>query len=256
MLPGKLAALNASLAKLEPRQFNRVPLGHDGADHCLKGGLRRGVVHEVFAAPGHETAATGFVTGLVTRAVADKRVMWIAQDFSMREFGALSATGLLEFGLDPSRLLLLHAADAVDGLRAAKDALSCAALGAVVIEIAGNPKILDLTASRRLALAAAQKNVTVFLLRFAAEVEASTTETRWYVRAAPSRHEESWGYPVFETDLICHRNGSTGRWIVEWNCDDGLFKNPPENYDVVVSVPADRPAAARENSGGVRTFAA
>ena len=75
-------------------------------------------------------------------------------------------------------------ADAADALRAANDALSCAALGAVVIEIPGRPKILDLMASRRLTLACAQKTVTAFLLRFNAEPEASTAETRWLVRAA------------------------------------------------------------------------
>ena len=91
----KIAALRASLAKpgLEEASI-RVPLGHAAADLCLKGGLERGVLHEVFAAIGHEAAATGFTAGLAARVAARKRLLWIRQDFSALEFGELSATGL------------------------------------------------------------------------------------------------------------------------------------------------------------------
>ncbi len=246
----KIAALRASLAKPGLQEASiRVPLGHAAADLCLKGGLERGVLHEVFAAIGHEAAATGFVAGLAARVAARQRLLWISQDFSAREFGELSATGLLEFGIDPTRLLLLCAGDAGDGLRAANDALSCAALGAVVIEIAGTPKILDLMASRRLTLASAQNTVTAFLLRFNAEPEASTAETRWLVRAAASPpQEENWGHPVFEAGLVRNRHGRTGQWLMEWSCDDGLFKET--HRGAVVSAPSDRPAAAARQAAG------
>jgi hypothetical protein len=122
----KIAALRASLTRpgLEEASI-RIPLGHSAADLCLKGGLERGVLHEVFAAIGHEAVATGFVAGLAARVAMGKRLLWIRQDFSALEFGELSATGFLEFGLDPARLLLLCVADAAGGLRAANDALSC-----------------------------------------------------------------------------------------------------------------------------------
>ena len=240
----KIAALRASLARpgLEEASI-RIPLGHAAADLCLKGGLERGVLHEVFASIGHEASATGFTAGLAARVAARKRLLWIRQDFSALEFGELSATGFLEFGVDPSRLLLLCVADAADALRAANDALSCAALGAVVIEIPGTPKILDLMASRRLALASAQKTVTAFLLRFNAEPEASTAETRWLVRAAASPPgAENWGHPVFEADLVRNRHGRTAELVMEWSCDEGLFKEADRG--AVVSAPSDRPAAA------------
>ena len=240
----KIAALRASLAKPGLEETSaRIPLGHAIADLCLKGGLERGVLHEVFAAIGHEAAATGFAAGLAARVAARKCLLWIRQDFSALEFGELSATGLLEFGIDPERLLLLSVADAAAALRAANDALSCAALGAVVIEIAGRPKILDLMASRRLTLACAQKTVTAFLLRFNAEPEASTAETRWLVRTATSPPEaENWGHPVFEAGLVRNRHGRTGEWVMEWSCDEGLFKEADRG--AVVSTPSDRPAAA------------
>ena len=242
----KIAVLRASLTKpgLEEASV-RVPLGHGAADLCLKGGRRRGALHEVFAAAGHEAAATGFTAGLAARVAAGKHLLWIRQDFSALEFGEISAAGLLEFGLDPARMLVLHIAAAADGLRAATDALSCAVLGAAVIEIAGRPKILDLAASRRLTLACAKKDVTAFLLRFGAKPDASAAETRWLVRAAPSpAQEENWGHPVFEVGLIRNRYGRTGHWVMEWSCDHGLFQNPATDIDTVVSTPCNRPAAA------------
>jgi len=251
----------ASLAKAEledSETYARVPLGYGDVDAWLHGGLRRGALHEIFAEGGHEAAATGFTAALSFRVAADKRVLWIRQDFAAIECGDLAAIGLLELGLDPARLLLLRLADVADVLRAPSDALSCTALGAVVIEILGNPKILDTVASRRLTLASAEKGVTPFLLRFSAKPQVSTAETRWRVRAARSPDKkENWGSPVFETELVRNRHGQTGRWIMEWSCDDDLFQNPcdkrAKDSGIVVSPPCDRStAAAMEGVGGTQ----
>lgn len=254
----KIAALRASLAKAElenPETHARVPLGYDEIDGCLHGGLRRGALHEIFAEGGHEAAATGFAAALSFRMAADRRVLWIRQDFSAIEFGDMAVTGLLELGLDPARLLLLRLADAADVLRAASDALSCAALGAVVIEMPGDPKILDMVANRRLTLASARKGVTAFLLRFNAKPQFSTAETRWRIRATRSLdREENWGSPVFETELVRNRHGHTGCWVMEWSCDDGLFQKPggkgAEDCGAVVSAPCDRSIAAAMGGAG------
>jgi protein ImuA len=244
----KIASLRATPASagLETLVSNaRVPLGFAPADAVLKGGLERGALHEVYAATNSETSATAFAAGLAARVAGKKKILWIRQDFSAVEFGELSATGFLEFGIDPSQILLVCTAHADDAIKAASDALTCAALGAVVIEIRGAPKILDMVTSRRLTLAAAQKNVTAFLLRFAAKPEASTAETRWLVRtAASSKENENWGQPVFETDLIRNRRGRTGHWVMEWNCDEGLFREPAfgiaAHHRAVVSASGDR----------------
>jgi protein ImuA len=248
----KLASLRATLAAagLETLVTNaRVSLGHRAADAILKGGLERGALHEVYAATNSEASATAFAAGLASRMAGKKKILWIRQDFSAVEFGELSATGFLELGIDPSQILLVCTAHADDAVKAASDALTCAALGAIVIEIPGAPKILDLVTSRRLTLACAQKNVTAILLRFAAKHEASTAETRWLVRAAASsKEEENWGKPVFETELVRNRHGRTGHWVMEWNCDEGLFREPahrqPAHYRAVVSASGDGPASA------------
>src|SRR6201996_3264252 len=226
----KIAALRATLAQagLETLVTTaRVPLGFAPADAVLKGGLERGTLHEVYAATNSETAATAFAAGLAIRVAGKKKLLWIRQDYSALEFGELSATGFLELGIDPSQMLLVCTAHADDAIKAASDALTCSALGAIVIELPGTPKILDLVTSRRLTLAASQKNVTAILLRFGAKVQDSTAETRWRIctRASPSE-EENWGGPVFETELVRSRHGRTGHWVMEWNCDAGLFGEP------------------------------
>ncbi len=214
---------------LEPgaEKFNAIPLGHEDADACLRGGLRHDALHEIFPGQaGHEPAATGFAAAFALRMACGKKLLWIRQDFAALEFGELSATGLLELGLDPSRLLLVQAADATDALRAAHEGLTCASLGAVVAEIPGAPKILDLVSSRRLTLAAAAHDVPAILLRPSAAPEPSAAETRWLVRAAPSlSRDEDWGSAFFDAELARNRHGAAGRWVMEWSADDGLFKS-------------------------------
>lgn len=250
--PDRIAQLRASLAKAGlPEAQARVPLGFRDADECLKGGLACGACHEVFASIGHEACATGFAAALAWRMARGKTVLWICQDFSALEFGALAATGLLELGIDPARVLMLRVAHAEDALRAASDALGCGALGAVVIELVGAPKALDLTASRRLTLAASEHGVSALLLRFGAEPDASAASTRWVVRAQPSVQtsgdDENWGQPVFDCALVRNRHGGTGQWVMEWSCDDGLFQAPG---GAVVPQAGDRPAAAALEAHG------
>lgn len=264
----KIGVLRAGLARAGLADVcgqERVALGHAQADACLKGGILTGALHEVFpAAGGDEAAAGGFAAVLAGRVAGGKHLLWLGTDFAALEHGEISATGLLDLGLDPARVLLLRVADAVSVLRAGLDALSCAALGAVIIEIPGMPKILDLSASRRLVLAAAQSGVTAFLLRLDAEAEPSAAETRWLVRAAhsaaPSARfagtsqqvrgrlpsssgggEEDRGYPRFDAEMVRHRHGRTGHWVMEWNCDDRLFR--AADSGAVVSTVSDRPAA-------------
>ena len=245
----KIAALRASLTKAGldlPEKHARVPLGHEAADACLNGGLVRGALHEVFAQAGHEASATGFAVGVAALMAGRKPILWIAQDFSALEFGEIAATGLLELGIDPSRFLVLRVAHAEEALRAASDALTCSALGAVAIEVVGEHKVLDLKASRRLMLGAAETNVTALLLRFNAVPDTSSAETRWMIRAVPSdEQDKNWGMPRFDAGLVRNRHGRTGRWVMEWNCDDASFRGrEAADRGAVVSAPFDRPAAA------------
>jgi protein ImuA len=228
----------------EGRCLTHCPLGHAEADSVLHGGLVRGALHEVFA---RDASASGFTICAAQRSNAGKRILWIVQDFSAIEHGAVSPSGLAELGIDPARFFLLRAADAADALRAGVDALSCSGLGAVIMELIGNPKVLDLVASRRLVLAAQNKSITAFLLRHDAASEPSAAQTRWQIRSLPSAAVQDWGMPRFEAALVRNRQGETGHWVMEWNCDDGVFRKAVDqaaHHGAVVRAPADGPAAA------------
>jgi len=268
-----LATLRGSIERIETHGDactpGRVALGHADADATLQGGLAVGAMHEVFTDAGRQSAAaTGFVAGLAGRVAARRPLVWVRQDFAEIESGALSMSGLAELGLDPRLLVTVRAADVDTALRTAADALACDALGAVVLEVWGEARQLDLVASRKLTLAAQASGVTGLLLRLAAEPQPSTAETRWIVRAAHSPPASSlmpavalvpaawstWGAPVFDAQLVRNRHGPVGRWIMEWKCDECLFSKPAAYPQPVAAAPAHRPhqtpARARQRRAG------
>src|SRR3954466_951237 len=182
-----LASLRGSIERIETHDAtapDRVALGHAGADTVLQGGLALGAVHEVFAEGRQSAAATGFIAGLARRVSAGRPLLWVRQDFAEIESGALSMSGWRELGLDPRLVVSVRAPDVETALRTCADALACDALGAVVMEIWGVSRQLDLVASRKLTLAARMSGVTCLLLRLAAAPQPSTAETRWIMRSA------------------------------------------------------------------------
>ena len=242
-----LANLRGRIERLEAHgdthALNRMTLGHAAADATLQGGLATGALHEVFAAGRQSGAATGFIAGLAGRLTARRPLVWVRQDFSDIESGALSMSGLAELGLDPRRLVTVRAPDADNALRTAADALACDAVGAVVLEVWGEARPLDLVASRKLTLTAQASGVTCLVLRVAAEPQPSTAETRWIVRAAhspPAAAWTAWGAPMFDAQLVRNRHGPVGQWIMEWKCDECLFSEPAAYPQPVAATPAHR----------------
>lgn len=257
-----LASLRGSIERIEAHADAsspaRVALGHAEADATLQGGLALAAMHEVFAEGRQSAAATGFIMGLAGRAAARRPLVWVRQDFAETESGALSMAGLAELGLDPRRVVTVPAADVDAALRTAADALACDALGAVVLEVWGEVRQLDLVASRKLTLAAQASGVTGLLLRVAAQPQPSTAETRWIVRAAhsppaaasmPAAPGSAWGAPVFDAQLVRNRHGPVGRWIMEWKCDECLFAKPAAYPQPVAAAPAHRPHQAAAHAG-------
>jgi protein ImuA len=220
-------------------------LGHPQADAVLGGGLRPGSVHEVFA---QGWCAGGFAALLALLAAANsskgksKTLFWVRPDYEAMEYGALSPNGLLELGGDPKQLIQVRTRNAIDALAAANDILACPHAGAVLLEMEGMPKCLDLVASRRLALAAGESGVTALLLRNGARAEPSAALTRWQVMSAPSpASDDDWGNPIFDTNLIRHRAGGLGSFLMKWNLQHACFETA--DTGAVVRTPADRPAA-------------
>ena len=256
---GALAVLRGQIARIETAEVtqrcDRVALGHGEADGALQGGLARAAIHEVFCEGRHGPAATGFVMGLAGRVSAQRPLLWVRQDFSEREAGALSMHGLAELGLDPRRVVTVRAADVESALRTSADALACDALGAVVLELWGDTRQFDLVASRKLTLAAQSSGVTGLLLRMAAQPLPSTAETRWMLRAAhspPGTLRDVCGTPRFDAELLRNRHGPCGRWIMEWKCDECQFSEPSSYPQPVAAAPAHRsdPALLQQRRAG------
>jgi protein ImuA len=246
-----LAILRGQIERIETsdaaHRHDRVALGHGEADTALQGGLARAAIHEVFCDGRQGTAATGFIAGLAGRVSARRPLLWVRQDFSEIEAGALSMSGLAELGLDPRAVVTVRAADVESALRTSADALACDALGAVVLELWGETRQFDLVASRKLTLAAQASGTTGLLLRMAANPLPSTAETRWMLRAAhspPGPAWSAWGAPVFDAELVRNRHGPVGRWIMEWKCDECLFREPSAHPQPVAAAPAHRPHQA------------
>jgi protein ImuA len=250
-----LAHLRGSIERLEApgdsHALHRVPLGHAGADATLRGGLATGAMHEVFSEGRQISSATGLVAGFAGRLIRRRPLVWVRQDFCELESGAVSMSGLAELGLDPRRLVTVRAADVDTALRTAADALACDAAGAVVLEVWGEARQLDLVASRKLTLAAQTSGVTCLVLRVAAEPSPSTAETRWMVKSAhspPGPAWSAWGAPMFDAELVRHRHGQVGRWIMEWKSDECLFSEPAPHSQPVAAAPAHRPHQARASA--------
>jgi protein ImuA len=242
----KLAELRHSLARYGlPPDRVPLPLGHPQADAVLGGGLRPGALHEIFASG---WSAGGFTAALALLATGKKSFFWIRPDYEAMEYGAVSPGGLLELGGDPRQLILVRTRNAADALSAASDILACPHAGALLLEIKGMPKCLDLVASRRLAFAAGESGVTVLVLRNGAQVEPSAALTRWQVTSAPSpAGDDDWGNPIFDACLTRHRLGGLGNFLMQWNPEHVCFSDAATskreaNPRAVVSAPAGRPA--------------
>ena len=238
----KIAELRHSLARYGlPPDRPPVALGHAVADAVLGGGLRPGALHEIFSSG---WSAGGFAAALAMRVAGNNPLFWVRPDYEALEYGAVSPHGLLELGGDPKALILVRTRGAADALSAASDILACPHAGAVLLQIAGLPKCLDLVASRRLAFAAGESGVTVLLLREGADAAPSAALTRWQVRSAPSREDDDdWGNPVFDAQLIRHRMGGLGHFLMEWNPQHGCFNTA--DTGAVAAAPLHRPATAQ-----------
>ncbi len=211
----------------------------------LTHGIPRGKLHEIFAVNQEQAAsAAGFAVALASYTDAAP-LLWLRTQNVQRRAGLLHAHGLVDMGLNVSSLFLATVPDESALLRCAADAARCSGLGAVLIEAWGRAPAIDLTASRRLMLAAERSGVTVLMLRVGASPVPSAAETRWEVSAQPSMVLEANapGAPCFEIELLRQRGGPAGKsWRVEWNRDQKKFLAASIS-GAGVSVAVDRTAA-------------
>jgi len=216
----------------------------------LTGALTRQTLHDLYAvSPVDEVTLNAFGLGLVVEAAAKRPVVWAFHEMAAQEAGRPYAPGLNEMGLLPRDLLLVRVRDIQTLLAVGEEALRSPAVGAVLLSAWGEAKAMNLTASRRLALAARSGGATVFLARAAAEPAPSAAETRWSVRAVASTPLEANapGRPVFSATRLRHRGGGAPRtWTLEWDRERRVFVEPAPLSGGLVSLAAQRPAGARD----------
>ena len=220
-----LSRLRRTIATHETFNEDARPLALGGAavDAALGGGLAGAALHELSAAALHLGAMAGFALALAARAqMPAKQTLWIATDFLGLETGAPYGPGLEQFGLPLERLLIARVARPVDALFAMEEALRCRALSAVVAEFDAAP---DLTATRRLSLAARDGGGIGLLLRHKPDNAPSTAHTRWQVAAAPSLPDEfgGLGRTAFSLSLTRNRRGRCGAWTLLWDHHEHAF---------------------------------
>ena len=246
-----LAGIDPHLGPALPGENRRLELSPP-IDAALGGGLACGALHEFApAAPFHLAAASGFAIAAAARAGGTRsgalgEVLWIATDFAVGEGGGPYGPGFDRFGLSSARLLVLRVPRPADVLWAMEDALRCRALACVVAELTGEGAEADLTATRRLSLAARdgvsdRVSGLGLLIRHRATAEPSAAATRWEIASAPSLPDRLGGFGRTRFDLSLRKNrcGPSGRWIIEWDHHERAFQSA---VSVGVAAPAfDRP---------------
>jgi protein ImuA len=216
--PALLSALRARIARLEragaaealaTRGDDAIPLSPAIDAGLPWGGLPRAALHEILAAePG---AAAGFAALVLAR--AGGTVLWIAPEPDAWP------PGLTRFGLSPAQLVLVRAARAQDALWAMEETLRCPAVGAALLMTGA----LDLTAARRLQLAAEAGGVLGLLLRPDEDNAAPTAAlTRWRIGATPSdsTSPHALGDSAWNLDLLRCRGGRPTTWRATWHGTD------------------------------------
>jgi len=230
MLPAKpmeqqLAQLRRAIARTEalPEEARLRPLGVADVDATLGGGLPCAALHEVSSHAVNLGSAAGFA--LILAALArepGKETLWVTTDFGSLETGDLYGPGLDQLGLDTARLLIVRVKRPVDALFAMEEALKCRALATVVGELAEAP---DLTASRRLSLAARDGGALGLLLCHKLSDAPSVARTRWRIAPAPSQPDEfgGLGATAFSLSLTRNRRGPCGTWTLAWDHHEHAF---------------------------------
>jgi protein ImuA len=230
-----LTALRKAVARIEGFQADlgaaeSRPLGFGVAslDRALAGGLAPAALHEVTPAAMTDLgSAIGFALALAARAHRPgRRVIWITTDFAALEAGGTYGLGCDLFGLAARDLLVVRVARASDALWAFEEALKCRALSCAVAELPNDAPAADLTATRRLTLAAREGGGFGFLLRHRASALTSAAETRWRVSAHAATPDRFGGLGATSFSLTLHKNrrGPTGRWPIAWNHHERAFE--------------------------------
>lgn len=226
-------------------------------DHLPWGGLAGGAVHEILDGDPRTNSKTGCLNGAITSfaaALAGRAqvaraspIVWIAPRSDARE--SLYGPGLTAFGLDPAHLIAVRVPTgsefAATALWAMEEALRATAVGIVCAEI----EDLDLTASRRLQLAAeAGGGLGLLLRKDEGALPPTASVSRWRITALPSGPAHVAGAKItnlpgparWRAELVRARGGQPKTWQLEWRDDANEDHDAADGFAVVPPL-RDRP---------------
>ena len=184
-------------------------------------GLASACRHGEIFSPADEASGAGAALALALDQAdpqhAERPWLWV-QDKAARRLGGRPFRPGLPAALR-HRLIHVAADKPEDALFALEEGLRCRDLAFVVGEIAGNPRALGLTASRRLSLATQKHGTPLWLVRLDAKRDLGSARMRWDVRSAPSLQPQ-WnaaapGLAAWEAELFRAHTWQPGRWVLE-----------------------------------------
>ncbi|MEM7490691.1 MAG: hypothetical protein AAF390_16365 [Pseudomonadota bacterium] len=159
-------------------------------------------------------AATGFVLAQLDASGRRGPILWVQDARAAQEGGLPCFRGV---GHRDRPILRVAARNAAEALWAMEEGLQCAASSAVIGEIWGDPKALDFTATKRLALRARKSGVPLWLIRPDGVPGLSVAPERWRLRATASAANpldmHAPGRAQWLAERFRSRAGRPGEWV-------------------------------------------
>jgi protein ImuA len=219
-----LADLKAQIRRLERLSSTTGPAVHGlplvpPIDRLWpENGLPLGCLHEIQGT--QDVASLGALTSFAAAiggrlAKTSQHTLWCGRT-AQAEAPGLYGPGLAQAGLAPAQLIIVTAASDADVLAAMEEGLRHPVLACVVGEV----RRMDLTASRRLQLAAEKSGVTALAIRMPQRrdaIEPIAAAGRWRITVLPSASHviPAAGRARWRLELLQSRCGAVGEWIVE-----------------------------------------
>lgn len=158
-----------------------------------------------------DAAATGFV--LAELHATKGPILWIRDRMSGLETGEMYLAQRI-----PSGLLQCGLKHPVSVLQAMEEGLSSSGIGAVIGEVWGDPRELDFTATKRLAMRTEARGIPCILVRHNAHPNLSAARNRFRICSLPSAvntiDPSAPGDPRWQVELFRSRIQAPGTWAV------------------------------------------
>jgi protein ImuA len=251
-LRGHIARLESATPQLPTRHARdqdwTFGLGAIDA-HLSEHGLARTGLHDVSPRSYSDVpAAMRFTLALALRRMGDpaerRPLLWCRMAQAVREHGKLYGHGIEFMGLARHRFVTVILKRPMDALWVAEEALKSGSVAVVISD--ADAKQTNLTATRRLSLAAQAGKSAGLLVFTAPQTGPTTSHTRWIASASRSQPPpydlHAPGRPTWNLDLVRARGGRPGAWTVEW-------QNAPHRFNLVPQLRSGAIHAGADETG-------